>query len=134
MATRFGAWQVPCVAVPDRSQSLDQSIESATARTPRRRLDSGPAATCRGGPAAGGAAEVELEYRRAAFESAAARVKRTVQPATWSAFWETMVVGRSCESVAAELGIAVGAVYVARSRVIARLRTVAEELEAKDDA
>jgi RNA polymerase sigma-70 factor (ECF subfamily) len=66
------------------------------------------------------------------FESAAARVKRLVQPATWSAFWETMVVGRTCESVAEELKISVGAIYVARSRVIARLRAVAEELEAND--
>lgn len=78
------------------------------------------------------ASDVELEYRRAVFESAAARVKRLVQPATWTAFWETMVVGRSCESVAEELSMSVGAIYVARSRVVARLRAVAEELEAND--
>lgn len=78
------------------------------------------------------ATDIELEYRRAVFESAAARVKRLVQPATWSAFWETMVVGRSCESVAEELEMSVGAIYVARSRVVARLRAVAEELEAND--
>lgn len=78
------------------------------------------------------AGDIEIEYRRAVFESAAARVKRLVQPATWSAFWETMVVGRTCESVAEELKLSVGAIYVARSRVIARLRSVAEELEAND--
>ena len=78
------------------------------------------------------ATDVELEYRRAVFESAAARVKRLVQPATWTAFWETMVVGRSCESVGEELNMSVGAIYVARSRVVARLRAVAEELEAND--
>ena len=78
------------------------------------------------------ASDVEIEYRRAVFESAAARVKRLVQPATWTAFWETMVVGRSCESVAEELNMSVGAIYVARSRVVARLRAVAEELEAND--
>jgi len=38
------------------------------------------------------AGNVELEYRLAVFESAAARVKRLVQPARWAAFWETMVV------------------------------------------
>lgn len=80
------------------------------------------------------AGDIETEYRRAVFESAAARVKRLVQPATWSAFWETMVEGRSCEEVAEELGIRVGAVYVARSRVVSRLRAVAEELEAKENA
>jgi RNA polymerase sigma-70 factor (ECF subfamily) len=78
------------------------------------------------------AGDVEVEYRRAVFESAAARVKRLVQPATWSAFWETMVVGRSCESVAEDLKMSVGAIYVARSRVVARLRAVVEELEAND--
>lgn len=78
--------------------------------------------------------DVELEYRRAVFESAAARVKRLVQPATWSAFWETMVVGRACEAVAEELQMSVGAIYVARSRVVARMRAVAEELEANHDA
>jgi RNA polymerase sigma factor (sigma-70 family) len=78
------------------------------------------------------ATDVELEYRRAVFESAAARVKRLVQPATWAAFWETMVVGRPCESVAEDLNMSVGAIYVARSRVVARLRAVAEELEAND--
>ncbi len=78
--------------------------------------------------------DVEIEYRRAVFESAAARVKRLVQPATWSAFWETMVVGRACEAVAEELQMSVGAIYVARSRVIARMRAVAEELEANHDA
>ena len=80
------------------------------------------------------AGDAELEYRRAVFESAAARVKRLVQPATWSAFWETMVEGRTCESVAEELGMTVGAIYVARSRVVARLRAVAEELEANENA
>ena len=78
--------------------------------------------------------DVEIEYRRAVFESAAARVKRLVQPATWSAFWETMVVGRACEVVAEELQMSVGAIYVARSRVVARMRAVAEELEANHDA
>ena len=78
--------------------------------------------------------DVEIEYRRAVFESAAARVKRLVQPATWSAFWETMVVGRACEAVAEELQMSVGAIYVARSRVVARMRAVAEELEANHDA
>lgn len=77
---------------------------------------------------------IEREYQRAVFESAAARVKRLVQPATWSAFWETMVVGRSCEAVAEDLMMSVGAIYVARSRVVARLRAVVEELEANDDA
>jgi RNA polymerase sigma-70 factor, ECF subfamily len=44
------------------------------------------------------------------------------QPATWEAFWQTAVVGRSVRDVAAELGITSNAVHVARCRVLQRLR------------
>ena len=37
-------------------------------------------------------------------------------------FWETAVEERDTKAVAAELGMSTGAVYIARSRVIARLR------------
>lgn len=76
--------------------------------------------------------ELEQEYRRAVFDLAAARVKRSVMPSTWQAFWLTLVEQRTCEEVAAELGMSVGAVYIARSRVVARLREVVAQLEAED--
>jgi RNA polymerase sigma-70 factor (ECF subfamily) len=44
------------------------------------------------------------------------------EPATWQACWETVVGGRPAAQVAAELGITVNAVYLAKSRVLARLR------------
>jgi RNA polymerase sigma factor (sigma-70 family) len=50
----------------------------------------------------------EAEYRR--------RLK------TWNAFWQTAVEGRPPGDVAAELGLSVPAVYIARSRALARLR------------
>jgi RNA polymerase sigma-70 factor (ECF subfamily) len=49
-------------------------------------------------------------------------VKGEFQPATWQAFWGTAVDGRPAAEVGAELGMSPGAVYVAKSRVIARLR------------
>ena len=49
-------------------------------------------------------------------------------PATWQAFWQTAVEGRPPAEVAAELGLSVGAVYVARSRVLARLKRRIEQL------
>ncbi|MGE0607678.1 MAG: RNA polymerase sigma factor [Pirellulales bacterium] len=41
---------------------------------------------------------------------------------TWRAFWGTAIDGRRAADVAADLGISVPAVYMARSRVLARLR------------
>lgn len=46
----------------------------------------------------------------------------TGRPATWKACWEFMIVGRPAEAVAKELGLTVNAVYLAKSRVLSRLR------------
>jgi RNA polymerase sigma factor (sigma-70 family) len=63
----------------------------------------------------------EREYQQHLFRLAAAQIQQHFQPTTWKAFWRTAVEGASGASVAAELGLSVGAVYVARSRVLARL-------------
>jgi RNA polymerase sigma-70 factor (ECF subfamily) len=42
---------------------------------------------------------------------------------TWAAFWRTAVEGRAARDVAAELSMTPGAVRVAKSRVLHRLRT-----------
>jgi RNA polymerase sigma-70 factor (ECF subfamily) len=44
------------------------------------------------------------------------------KPTAWQAFHETMLRGRPIGAVAAELGVTPNAVYVARSRVLKRLR------------
>jgi RNA polymerase sigma-70 factor (ECF subfamily) len=41
---------------------------------------------------------------------------------TWTAFWRTAVEGQSAADVAADLGMSAGAVRVAKSRVLRRLR------------
>ncbi len=64
----------------------------------------------------------EAEYRQRLFEWAAARVRPEFQSATWDAFWQSSVDSVSVKDVASQLGISVGAVYIARSRVIARMR------------
>jgi RNA polymerase sigma-70 factor (ECF subfamily) len=48
---------------------------------------------------------------------------------TWQAFWRTAVVGRSTAEVASELGMSAGAVRVAKSRVLRRLREELGDLE-----
>jgi RNA polymerase sigma-70 factor (ECF subfamily) len=75
-------------------------------------------------------AEFDLELRRAMFHRAAERVQREVRPATWQAFWETAVGGTSIAAAAKKLEMTVGAVRVAKCRVLARLQTVVKELEA----
>ncbi len=65
----------------------------------------------------------EHEYKRQLFQSAAAAVKGEFGPATWQAFWQTAVENRSPQAVAHELGLSLGSVYVARSRVLARIQT-----------
>ena len=64
----------------------------------------------------------ETEYRRRMFEWAAPQVQAEVRDRTWRAFWLTVVEDRPIDEVAEELGMKPGAIYVARSRVVARLR------------
>jgi RNA polymerase sigma factor (sigma-70 family) len=71
----------------------------------------------------------EAEYRRRTFEWAAEQVREEFRPATWQAFWRTAVDSEEAGVVAASLQLSVGAVYVARSRVLARIRAKVEEIE-----
>ena len=69
----------------------------------------------------------EAEYRRRLFRWAAEDVRGEFAPTTWQAFWRSAVEGRPPADVARELGLSVGAVYIARSRVLARLRRRIED-------
>jgi RNA polymerase sigma-70 factor (ECF subfamily) len=72
---------------------------------------------------ADGAADViEQDYLHSVSKRALKLMQTDFEPTTWRACWETVVEGRTAAEVAAELGLSVGAVYVARSRVLARLR------------
>ena len=71
----------------------------------------------------------DAEYRRRLFHWAAEQVRGEFRDSTWKAFWLTAVEGQSPDAAARAVGISVGAVYIARSRVMARLRAVIEEVE-----
>jgi RNA polymerase sigma-70 factor (ECF subfamily) len=71
----------------------------------------------------------DVEYRRRLFAWAAERIRGGFHEATWQAFWRTGVEGQDVHSVAKALGMSPGAVYVARSRVMARLRREIESFE-----
>jgi RNA polymerase sigma factor (sigma-70 family) len=72
------------------------------------------------------AAAWDLEYERRLAALAMDRVQGEFQPATWQAFWKTAVEGQSAKETGAALHMSPGAVYVAKSRVLARLK---EEIE-----
>jgi RNA polymerase sigma-70 factor (ECF subfamily) len=49
-------------------------------------------------------------------------MRNDFQPKTWQACLRCVVEGKTAQEVATELGITVGAVYMAKSRVLSRLR------------
>lgn len=75
----------------------------------------------------------DLEYERQLFAWAAEKVESRFAPATWQAFWQTAVENKPVDDVAKRLNISRGAVYIARSRVIAALKTVVEKIEATNE-
>jgi RNA polymerase sigma-70 factor (ECF subfamily) len=68
----------------------------------------------------GSVAEVQAE--RGLFHRALELVRDEFEPRTWQAFWKTAVEDRQAADVAADLGMTPGAVRVAKSRVLQRLR------------
>ena len=71
--------------------------------------------------------EFDIEQDRQVFAWAANKIKDQFEPNTWTAFWDTAVNGQPITEVAQRLGISKGAVYVARSRVMDRLKKVVQQ-------
>ena len=79
-------------------------------------------------------ADWEREYQRRLTDRAMDIVKEEFQPATWQAFWGTAVDGRPATEVGTGLKMSAGAVYVAKSRVLARLRDEVKKMIDEEDA
>jgi RNA polymerase sigma-70 factor (ECF subfamily) len=75
-----------------------------------------------------GEAGWEDEWPRRLFAWACAQARRGVTAATWQAFWRTTVDGQTVKQVARDLGMSAGAVYLARSRVVARLKELVQSV------
>jgi RNA polymerase sigma-70 factor (ECF subfamily) len=72
------------------------------------------------------------EHERQVFAWAAEQVRGQFTETTWHAFWATAVEGRDAAAVAEEMNLSEGAVYVAKSRVQARLREQIRQVTDED--
>lgn len=73
--------------------------------------------------------EWDREYALRVFHWAADSVRSEFKESTWNAFWMTTVDGKAIDATAEVLGISIGAVYIARSRVLAKIRTVVGQFD-----
>lgn len=80
-------------------------------------------------PSAESLSQWDREYDLRVFHWAAESVHHEFKESTWQAFWLTTVDGQSIESTAKLIGISTGAIYIARSRVLARIRSVIAEFD-----
>lgn len=74
-------------------------------------------------------AEIDREYCKNVFLEAAAVVQAEVSPKQWQAFWRTMVEGQPTYKVAKHLKMSVGAVYMAKGRILKRLQATVKRWE-----
>jgi RNA polymerase sigma-70 factor (ECF subfamily) len=73
------------------------------------------------------AAELVSE-RQSLLQRALVLLQHDVEPHTWQAFWRAAVEGHAPNDIAADLGISVNAVYLAKARMLRRLRAEFTEL------
>jgi RNA polymerase sigma-70 factor (ECF subfamily) len=75
----------------------------------------------------------ETEYQRRLASMAMDRVKHEFQEKTWQAFWLTAVEGVAVADVSKRVGLSSGAIYVAKSRVLARLKEEVDALRRQEE-
>ena len=77
-----------------------------------------------------GASELfDAEYRRRLLDWAIREAREEFTEAAWRAFQMTAIEGKDAVEAARAIGTTVGTVYYQKSRVMARLRRIIEEVE-----
>jgi RNA polymerase sigma-70 factor (ECF subfamily) len=74
-------------------------------------------------------AQWDHDYERRLFEWAVEKVRGAFGDGVWQAFWQTAVEGKAPKEVARALGMSVGSVYVAKSRVLAQVKEQIQQLQ-----
>jgi RNA polymerase sigma-70 factor (ECF subfamily) len=59
---------------------------------------------------------------------AAEQVREEFRASSWQAFWATLIEGRDVADVAAELNVTPGSIYMARSRIMAKIQSKVAEV------
>lgn len=73
--------------------------------------------------------QIDTEHRREIYRQAAAIVQQHVQQSTWEAFRRSTILEETPQQVSQHTGLSIGSVYVARSRVLQKLRDAVAEIE-----
>ena len=121
-AGSFRGWlsRITRNATVDRLRSLASKMETIDGSGVRRAIDE-----------TAGNEQIEDEFERdrreQLFRWAAGQVRRRTGEVNWMAFWRTSIDGLSVSQAAVELGINEGAVYVARCRILKRIRELVRE-------
>lgn len=92
-------------------------LERFTPQSVRSELDHQPA------PASLESAYFDLQFRQQVFSYVAHKIRDTFAEKNWRAFWRSYVEYQSIPDTAAELGMRVCDVYVARSRILKRFQS-----------
>jgi RNA polymerase sigma-70 factor (ECF subfamily) len=71
----------------------------------------------------------DKEYQRQLFAWGVDRVRGCFEETSWRAFWLTAVDGTSARETADKLGMSIGAVYTAKSRVLDRIRKEIQQIQ-----
>ncbi len=72
--------------------------------------------------------EFENETRLEIFRCAADQIRNEFTPETWNVFWKTAVEGQPITNVTRSTGKSAGSIYVARFRVMSRLKEKINEI------
>ena len=75
----------------------------------------------------------EVEYQRRLAALAMDRIKTEFQENTWRAFWLTAVEGVATADVVKRIGMTAGAIYVAKSRVLVRLKEEVDTMRRQEE-
>lgn len=66
--------------------------------------------------------DFDRQFERQVFRQTARTIENQFKPKTWKAFWMTTVDGKSIDEAVKQLDMTRGAIYIARSRVMAKLK------------